>query len=232
VHALDNPFWSALASDQASFAVAGGGMRWFPADVAPFCAVGCEGHAVDAGALDAAMEACVMRYFAGVLPALPGGFRAGGPITLLQMAATSIDAPRPAKVAVRTLRSGDIERMLALTGLVFPGFFRRRTIEMGRYLGIFDGPALVAMGGERLSLPGYRELSAISTHPAHTRRGHSRTIVGALAARILDEGRIPFLHVRDTNTAARRLYESAGFTVVNRVRLLTVTASRTLNPEP
>jgi ribosomal protein S18 acetylase RimI-like enzyme len=231
VHALDNPFWSALASDQASLAVAGGGMRWFPADVAPFCAVEREGQPVDAESLHAAMAGCGMRYFVGVLPALPAGFSASDSITLLQMAGAVVPHPRLTGRAVRALGPGDVDAMLALTGLVFPGFFRRRTLEMGRYLGIFDGPALVAMGGERLALPGYRELSGISTHPAHTGRGHARTIVGALASRTLAEGRIPFLHVRDTNARARRLYESSGLTVVNTVRLLTVTEP-TLHAEP
>ena len=49
--------------------------------------------------------------------------------------------------------------MLALTDLVFPGFFRPRTLEMGSYLGIYDGPRLAAMAGERMRLDGYQELS-------------------------------------------------------------------------
>ncbi len=127
--------------------------------------------------------------------------------------------------AIRELRVEHVDAMLALTGLVFPGFFRRRTIEMGRYVGIFAAGELVAMGGERLSLPGHRELSAICTHPAYTGHGHGRAIVRLLTSRLLAEGRLPFLHVRDTNHKARRLYDALGFTVVNTVRLLT------LNPE-
>jgi len=223
---LDNPFWSALATEQAAFALAGGGMRWFAADVAPFCAVERAGQAIDADVLRAALDGCAMRYFAGILPIAPAGFHASRPITLLQMACTASRAAGPGESALRDLGPDDAAAMLALTALVFPGFFRRRTLDLGRYVGILRSGDLVAMGGERLAIHGYREISAICTHPAHSGHGYARTIVRHLTARILAEGRIPFLHVRDTNRRARRLYESAGFTVVNAVPMLTVT------PEP
>ena len=219
---LDNPIWSALEAEQASFALARGGLRWFPAEVAPFCAVEREGQAIEAGTLAAAMEGCPMRYFVGALPVVPTGFRLSGPITLLQMACTTPAGAGGTGTELQDLGPDDIEAMLALTGLVFPGFFRRRTIEMGRYLGVLDGGRLAAMGGERLAFPGYREISAICTHPSQSGQGYGRTIVRRLTSRILAEGRVPFLHVRDTNAAARRLYQSVGFRVVNTVPLLTL----------
>ena len=219
---LSNPFWQALTTEQASFAVVKGSLRSFPSEVAPFCAVEREGQAVDAETLRAAMAGAAVRYFVGQLPRVPSGFRVSGPITLLQMAAPATSTPADGQPLPRVLGPDDVDAMVALTGLVFPGFFRRRTIEMGRYMGVVQAGALVAMGGERLALPGYRELSAICTHPAHTGKGYGRTIVRLLASRILAEGRAPFLHVRDTNAGARRLYEALGFTVVNTVRLLTV----------
>jgi ribosomal protein S18 acetylase RimI-like enzyme len=223
VSLLSNPFWHALTTEQVSFALENGSLRSFPGDVSPFCAVERDGQAVDVGTLRAAMTGAAVRYFAGRLPDVPSGFLASRPITLLQMACSRMDDVdrRP---SVRDLDLEHVDAMLALTGLVFPGFFRRRTVEMGRYLGVFEGGVLVAMGGERLALPGYRELSAICTHPAHTGKGYGRTIVRLLASRILTEDRIPFLHVRETNGSARRLYESLGFVVVNTVPLLTVNA--------
>ncbi len=55
--------------------------------------------------------------------------------------------------------------MLALTALVFPGFFRARIYELGRYLGIRQEGQLVAMAGERFFAGRYREISAVCTHP-------------------------------------------------------------------
>ena len=222
VAVLDNPFWHALTTDQASFAVVNGGVRSFSGEVAPFCAVERDGQAIDPQHLADAMWDGAMRYFVGALPVLPPGCLPPAPITLLQMACVQVAGVSRAGTAIRDLGVEDVDAMLALTRLAFPGFFRRRTVEMGRYIGIVESGGLVAMGGERLAMPGYRELTAICTHPAHTGKGYARMIVRRLTSRILAEDRVPFLHVRDTNTSARRLYESLGFEVVNAVRLLTV----------
>ena len=68
--------------------------------------------------------------------------------------------------------------MVALTDLVFPGFFRPRTLEMGSYFGIYDGSRLAAMAGERMRLDGYQELSAVCTHPDYTGRGYAQRLLG------------------------------------------------------
>ena len=72
----------------------------------------------------------------------------------------------------------NVAAMLALVELTQPGPFAPRTIELGRYLGVHDNGQLVAMAGERCRLPGYREVSAVCTHPDARGRG--------LADRLLD----------------------------------------------
>jgi predicted GNAT family acetyltransferase len=68
------------------------------------------------------------------------------------------------------------------------------------------------MAGQRLAPPGFREVSAVCTHPDARRRGYA-SIVSALAARrILERGETPFLHVAVTNIAAIPVYEQLGFT--------------------
>jgi predicted GNAT family acetyltransferase len=44
---------------------------------------------------------------------------------------------------------------------------------MGAYYGIRIGNELIAMAGERLAVPGFREISAVVTHPAHTGHGYA-----------------------------------------------------------
>ncbi len=71
------------------------------------------------------------------------------------------------------VRGGEIVRlgredgpaMVALTDIAFPGFFRAKTYLMGTYYGIRVEGQLVAMAGERLAPTGYREISAVCTHP-------------------------------------------------------------------
>jgi len=67
------------------------------------------------------------------------------------------------------------------------------------------------MAGTRLALPQFTEISAVCTHPDHTGKGFARDLVAFLTKRILSGGRIPFLHVKGENRAAR-VYERVGFT--------------------
>jgi predicted GNAT family acetyltransferase len=101
--------------------------------------------------------------------------------------------------------------MNALKAIAFPGFFGMRTPEMGRYRGIRVEGELVAMAGERLALPGYREVSAICTHPAHLGHGYAQRLTREATAAILDDGDIAFLHVASGNGAAIHIYEQLGF---------------------
>jgi predicted GNAT family acetyltransferase len=111
------------------------------------------------------------------------------------------------------LKSADVPEMLALTAATQPGPFLPSTIQMGRYLGIRsnDG-ALVAMAGERLKLSDFTEISAVCTHPAFRGRGNARALVSSLACYAVREGKTPFLHVTQENSA-KLLYEKVGFTV-------------------
>lgn len=72
-------------------------------------------------------------------------------------------------------------QVLALTALVYPHYFRERTMQMGRYLGVFENGRLAAMIGERLGIIDTREMSAICTHPDFAGRGHARHLTAMLA---------------------------------------------------
>jgi predicted GNAT family acetyltransferase len=101
--------------------------------------------------------------------------------------------------------------MLGLTALTKPGPFDKRTHELGRYVGIFREGKLVAMAGERLKVPGFTEVSAVCTHPEHAGRGYARVLMTEVMQGIWKRGEVPFLHVREDNAAAIKLYERLGF---------------------
>ena len=73
------------------------------------------------------------------------------------------------------------------------------------------------MSGERMKIPGFTEVSAVCTHPAHTGHGYARILMSAVMQRIRDRGETPILHVREDNVRAIELYERLGFKT--RVRL-------------
>jgi len=101
--------------------------------------------------------------------------------------------------------------VLALTALVYPHYFRARTMELGRYFGIYREGRLAAMIGERLGTDRHQEISAVCTHPDFVGQGHARRLLAWLSNDVLARGRLPFLHVSRDNDRAMRLYEQNGY---------------------
>jgi predicted GNAT family acetyltransferase len=101
--------------------------------------------------------------------------------------------------------------VLALTALVYPHYFRARTMELGRYFGIYQDGRLAAMIGERLGTDTATEVSAICTHPDFTGRGYARRLTAMLSNDLRARGLLPFLHVSHGNPRALQLYRQLGF---------------------
>jgi predicted GNAT family acetyltransferase len=112
--------------------------------------------------------------------------------------------------------------MLELTALVYPDFFRSRTAALGKYIGRYADGKLAAMAGQRLACPGYREISAVCTHPEHRGQGHAGRLIGQLSHAILADGDTPFLHVSASNKSAWKLYENLGFAASRELRFVKV----------
>jgi predicted GNAT family acetyltransferase len=51
----------------------------------------------------------------------------------------------------------------------------------------------------------------VCADPAYRGHGYARAVVTTIAARTIRAGCLPFLHVRDDNAAAIRVYERLGF---------------------
>lgn len=210
-HILDNPVWHTLATHQAHFAAGLPGLQRYPAAVAPFIAAPDAAPDVPPGADDLLAPGEAVS-FVGVVPALTPRWDVELRTGLLQMTAPAPVAIRPDGPAVVALTAADVPDMLALTELVFPGYFRPRTIEMGTYLGIRVEGRLAAMAGERLHVPGHCEISGVCTHTDFVGRGYARHLVGLLMNAMFARGEAPFLHVTPSNAGAIRVYEALGFT--------------------
>lgn len=207
---LDNPFWASLCSRHRDIALRAGDVARYPAVFAPFLGVADAGVAVG-DAFDALVAPGESVYLLGVAPAaLPDGWRLQAFDPLAQMVC---DAPLemadgPEVVALSEADRADV---LALTALVYPHYFRERTMELGRYFGIRHDGRLAAMIGERLGTDAAQEMSAICTHPDFTGRGHAQRLTAMLTNDTLRRGRLPFLHVSRGNERALRLYERLGY---------------------
>lgn len=208
---LDNPFWSSLQSVHRGIALrAGDAVARYPADFAPFLGIAHAGAATR-DALEALVAPGEAVYLIGVAPdPVPDGWRLEAFRPLAQM---TCDAPLeevdgPGIIALTPAHRDDV---LALTALVYPHYFRARTMELGRYFGIYHEGRLAAMAGERLGTADACEMSAICTHPDFNGRGHARRLTTMLANDTLRGGRLPFLHVSHENPRAEGLYARMGF---------------------
>lgn len=214
-HPLDKPIWNALSSRQASFAEGSALALRFPFEVSPFAAARDDSPA-------AALALAALTPADGDISMLETSPpRAPDSVEATELEGVQMIAARfPAggkSFTITPLGESDAADMLALATLTRPGPFRTRTHTMGRFIGIRDGARLVAMGGERLALDGFTEISALCTHPEYRGRGYGEALLRAVGDRILSEGRTPFLHAYASNAGAIALYQRQGFSLRARV---------------
>ncbi|HEY1816941.1 MAG TPA: GNAT family N-acetyltransferase [Kofleriaceae bacterium] len=206
---LDHPLWSSLATVHRDLALTSGGVARYPAEVAPFLATDAPRASDDA--LAALVPPGDTVFLVGPAPEVPPGWRLEPLGEIVQMVFDgSIVAHRDA--AIVPLGDREHAAVLELAMLVYPHYFRPRTTELGRYFGVIEAGRLVAMIGERMAMPGLREISAVCTHPEAVGRGLARQLLAFVVDDLVARGIQPFLHVSPSNERARRLYEQNGFT--------------------
>jgi ribosomal protein S18 acetylase RimI-like enzyme len=208
-HVLDNPVWHSLTTQHAGLALTADGAARYPAAIVPFAGVA-EPTPRAANQLASLIDDAESVFVVGLAPEPPPGWQLEPKKAVLQMVCNQ----RPPEVPgppVTTMTPAEAPDMIALTELVFPGFFRPRTLDMGAYYGIYDGPRLAAMAGERMRLDGFQELSAVCTHPSYTGRGYAQRLLALLSNSAFDRGFTPFLHVYADNARAIGVYRKMGF---------------------
>lgn len=210
-HPLDNAVWRALTGPHAHLAETVGQAVRYRADVSPFVGVPNEPDDKVWADLSALLGPGAELALMAGKPPLPADWPVVEEVHLVQMVDVSLVAG-PDQEA-RLLSPADVPDMLDLVSRTRPGPFRPRTIEMGSYLGIRREGKLIAMAGERLTLPGWTEISAVCTDPAYRGQGLASRLIRAVAVGIRAKGNTPFLHTAAGNTNAIRLYESMGFQI-------------------
>jgi len=224
--------WHSLVGRHATFAEGAGGARRYQSDVSVFAAI--EG--------DDARSWSDLAALAG-----PRGVVVlVGPVPLTAPAGWAV---RPLGIGLQMVLDGaprldervevDPDRCVALgpedaaaaselVALTQPGPFRPRSLELGTYIGYKEDGRLLAMAGERLCPPGSTEVSAVCTHPDVRGRGLAATLTARVAHGIIARGELPFLHVKDDNHGAIRVYERLGFTTRREATFNLVTAPQSM----
>ncbi|WP_420336013.1 GNAT family N-acetyltransferase [Roseibium sp.] len=220
---LNRVVWSALATRQGGFSRGNSLARRFDPHVSPFAAAKDESNESLA-----ALEELILPGDDPVflLQAdeirLPSGLAAEKTaLGVLMIEKKAAEAP-PEDVEIGPLTRADVPEMVALAELTKPGPFTNRTPELGTFFGVRHNGRLAAMGGTRLNLTGYREISGLCTHPDFQGRGLASALTLHVAAKIRAEGDTPFLHAYADNHGAIALYRKLGFEIWKEVNVAVV----------
>jgi ribosomal protein S18 acetylase RimI-like enzyme len=233
MHPLDKPVWTALTTHQAPIALLEGMARRFPPEMAVFGALALP--MPPAWASLARLSPAPVGLLSSAPLQLPAGWSVTRHVELFQMvredasaAADSSDSSAAgsskAEPDILELKESDLPEMSVLYAATRPG--RKicpRIQKLGTFLGIRSEGKLVAMGGLRMHLPGYREITTVATMPEYEGRGYATALVADLARRIGERSELPFLTVRTDNARAIAIYHRLGFRERTRLHSTTVT---------
>jgi GNAT superfamily N-acetyltransferase len=213
-----NPVWHALQTKHRHFAESAGDACRYPADVAPFAAVNTPSISAMKSLHSLLTPGEYVWLIGESYPRIPE-LSFAETLECLQMVLSEEVSLPASSFEIVPVTCKNTSEMVALTGVAFPGFFRRRTCEMGSYYGVRSGDELIAMGGERLILDGYPEISGICTHPAQRGNGFAAGLIWHLARNHRHDGLVSWLHVSAANHHAIELYSRMGFRLVRTVIL-------------
>ncbi|KAA3651054.1 MAG: GNAT family N-acetyltransferase [Proteobacteria bacterium] len=209
---LDNIAWHTLSGRHAGFSAGTATARRYAAGFSPIIAFA-DVTQPDLAALKPFCDAGEQFYCADWAGVVPAGWRLAAEARMFRMvwagAAPAVDEPDGE--AIVPLTAAHAASAVALATLTNPGPFGPRTIELGDYIGCFDGGRLVAMAGERMHAGPFHEISGVCTDPGFQGRGLARRLMLALIRRQMQRGETPFLHVMSNNTTAHGLYLRMGF---------------------
>ena len=215
---LDRPIWTALTTKQAQHAHTSDLARRFPPEMTLLGALAANTAMAFDSLAQLIQRDAVTLYFTSP-PQIPAGWEIVRAVELHQMVQETEAPPtseRDTAPEVIELTPAEVPGMSVLYIATRPGrTLCPRIQKLGQFLGIReegkeDGK-LVAMGGLRLHLPRYREITTVATMPGHEGRGYATAIMRSLIDRIRSRGEQPFLTVRTDNTRAVEIYRRLGF---------------------
>jgi GNAT superfamily N-acetyltransferase len=209
IEKLDNPTWYSLNEAHKEFAIDYNGIKFYSPEYCPFG--GFTNLENTAAGIDRYASLTTDFYIVGDKPNFNEKVVLKKELVCSQML---LDKPVDLSITeeiTELVTPQQKNDLFELVNLVQPGYFRTKTADLGNYYGIYKAGHLLAVTGERMKTSLYTEISAVVTHPEHTGKGYAKQLVAHTANKIFGEGKLPYLHVAETNTRAIQLYEKLGF---------------------
>ncbi|MDD7887248.1 GNAT family N-acetyltransferase [Flavivirga sp. 57AJ16] len=207
--ALDNPVWFSLTDCHYDYAIDYGNVKFFHPDYGPFGAfINNEDTSL---AIEKHAKLITDFFIVGDKPKMPWHFKEPIQYIGLQMIIyNKIDYPITETII--ELTESHYDDLINIVKLVYPEYFKPKTNTLGQYYGIYKDKKLVAVTGERMQTNNFIEINAVITHPDYTGKGYAKQLIAHTVEGILKKGKIPFLHVDQTNLGPIQLYKKLGFT--------------------
>jgi ribosomal protein S18 acetylase RimI-like enzyme len=211
---LDNPVWHSLSESHHHFSIERDNAMFYHPDYCPFGAFIGTGNI--SKAIDKYAEQCGNFYIVGEKPTFSSALYLRNELVCNQMIIFN-EVDLAIQEEILEIGQGQANKLFQLVNLVQPGYFKSKTSLLGNYYGIFKDNELIAVTGERMKMNNYTEVSAVITHPAHIGKGYAKQLVAHTVNSIIQQNKLPYLHVAETNSPAIKLYEKLGFTIRRRI---------------
>lgn len=208
-HKLDNPVWHSLDETHHKFSVDYNNIKFYHPDYCPF-----GGFTLNENISNPIDEYSTLVdnfFIVGDKPEHSNHLKIKKELVCDQMIITDKIATT-IKENITALGIEHHDDLFQLVSLVQPGYFKKKTALLGNYFGIYKNDLLISVTGERMKMNEFVEVSAIVTHPDHTRKGYAKQLIVHTVNNIFTQNKIPYLHVAETNIGAISLYENSGFT--------------------
>ncbi|MBW4359125.1 GNAT family N-acetyltransferase [Flavobacterium taihuense] len=213
-HKLDNPVWYSISETHKDFGIDYGTIKFYHPDYCPFGGFTAFDNMDDSISQYAKL---VNNFFIiGQKPIVPNNLKLKNELICLQMIIYNKVEENFEDLIVK-LEEEHLDDLLGLVKMVYPEYFKKKTVSLGNYYGIYKNNQLVAVTGERMQMEGYTEVSAVITHPDHTGKGYAKQLVTYTVNAIFAQNKTPFLHVAESNVGAIKLYEKLGFQIREKI---------------
>jgi len=212
-HILDNPIYHALSSGHSHIAKGNDEVKYYNEEITAFAGLK-DNSAENLNTLYQISPAeSLFVFFSNKAIEIPAQWKLLTQIDMFQFIFRGKEIPVIDTADITDLNDEHVLEMIDLVELTKPGPFLAKTIQLSNYTGIFADGKLAAMAGHRFFPSPYREVSAVCTHPDHLGKGYAFKVIQEQIKRILLRSEIPFLHVRNDNEGAIKLYHKLGFEI-------------------
>ena len=211
---LNNPVWHALNETHEHFGIDYGGVKFYKNNICPFG--GFTDITQTKKALNNYSTLTASFFVVGNTPNYDNTVTLNKTVVCEQMILDRyIENEYHYKII--QLSKQHVNELYDLIWLVMPGYYQKKTFDMGDYYGIFVENKLVAVTGERMQLDDFIEVSTVVTHPDYVRKGMAKQLVAYTTEQIISKNKVPILHVAEHNLGAIELYKKLGYTSLRKM---------------